>query len=454
MDVILNRLKGQAFLQIFQELNITEESMKHLQWEQLQSRIPDRLFGDAVIFFKNLKKWQISATKKEGEENFNVDVSTILLESKNGKHILSQFALERTLGFKYRKCLSQTIVEHLLSEEIKVSQRLFSEIAEQITLLFDSEIKDTYFIKNKGKKPKGLLYQKFYNLKSKFKIGLVNQPLSKTNEFYENEDLFEVSKHWLRYNVEPITEVLAKWELIFDQRISYFKSSVTLVDIFREFPILCQSFGHILIESDFRRLFPENADLLFNNWNSFKKKIIPLFRKNISNKKCLAVLKEIKSDDYDVPDALICFLLPALLVPSARGKRKNGSQGSKYSIEDARNGFLTWKPNLSELQSVIKTEVDDAFVLKKRYQPKICCIGSSPLALKKFYVHTSGVFYEFDNILSSLNACFQLFHVLNIEYPEEASLVWTLIQKHLFKIDLDVDLKSRALSELLNDLKH
>jgi len=142
-----------------------------------------------------------------------------------------------------------------------------------------------------------------------------------------------------------------------------------------------------------------------------------------------------------------------VLVPTSRRKQADGSKYQKCSIDDSRNKFLIWKSTIGELQDYISGEVNSCFGNKTSFQPLICCIGSGPHNLEHFYVYVSGIFYKQPNILSALDLCFKVFFILNLKYPKECVLVWTFVQKYFFDIDLDTDIKSRSLSEFINDLK-
>jgi len=65
--------------------------------------------------------------------------------------------------------------------------------------------------------------------------------------FVVNEDLIEVKK-WLQFNVEPMNEVIIKWQETCGIRRDYLLSqNITINDILDEWPILKQSFGHSLV---------------------------------------------------------------------------------------------------------------------------------------------------------------------------------------------------------------
>lgn len=57
-----------------------------------------------------------------------------------------------------------------------------------------------------------------------------------------------IDKEWLMNNIEPMAEVLQKWENTFSLRSNFLKTSEnSLQEIFIEWPIYKQSFGHNLV---------------------------------------------------------------------------------------------------------------------------------------------------------------------------------------------------------------
>ncbi|XP_070072658.1 uncharacterized protein [Drosophila takahashii] len=175
-----------------------------------------------------------------------------------------------------------------------------AELAEELILLFDKEIKETYFIKIHGKKPGGLLYSSYYNLQSK----LAKDKRLKKNQVEHKEN---------------------------------FSFSANLAEILQEFPILKQSFGYKLIEADFAKLYPGIENSFTEKWEHFQDKVLPIFKSNIKEQQSLVWLKTYDVQSNDAKNALTLFLLHGLLVPTNRGKKNSqGKKLLKFTIEDSR----------------------------------------------------------------------------------------------------------------------
>lgn len=55
------------------------------------------------------------------------------------------------------------------------------------------------------------------------------------------------NKDWLKINIEPYEEVFEKWRSTFELRKNSIRKTHNLAQIFEEWPILQQSFGHKLV---------------------------------------------------------------------------------------------------------------------------------------------------------------------------------------------------------------
>ncbi|XP_070142334.1 uncharacterized protein [Drosophila kikkawai] len=468
MESWLKEVNGEMFLKIFEERNFTINGVKCLTWEQLRGEIPTELVGAAVVFFNNLKQLkqndEASIAPQPGTENFHpstptsgIEIGTIIAQSQKGKLILNNFRMLKTLNGRTRKELSRVIIEYFLARKIQPKQNLLEDVSNQIVQLFPSETTETYFIKNKGKKPGGLLYSHFYNLKAKF---CAREKISENVEnlppnSYADEGKADVGRTWLKLNVEPFDAVLKYWQLTFQWRTSFLKSETNLSTILEELPILYESFGYVLIEDDFNRLYPRQANNFIDRWDDFKRKIVPLLKSKINEQQSLNLLKDFERQSEESQEIIVWMSIHAVLIPTTRTKKTEfGRIAAKHTIADSRAKFIVWKNTLAELKTFIKEQTEDCYSERTKLQPFVCCIGTDVLHFTDFFVYMSGIFYRLPSLKKSIDICFKLFFVLNLEYQTECQLVWAFIQKQIFEIDLKTDPKNKALFELLNDFKN
>lgn len=231
------------------------------------------------------------------------------------------------------------------------------------------------------------------------------------------------------------------------------------------------------IDQDFSKLYPGKENSLFEKWTSFSEGFLPLMNEKIKDSNSIELLNKLQKGNFrsgnksffckdlvfilviiflDIKNNVIAILLHSLLVPTSRKAesdiQKQKKKLKKYSISDSRNAFLLNKCTVSELKSTIKNWIDYNVTCGSTIQPLICAIGTDLFDLSSYYVYYFDTFYKLDNIIKCIDICFKTFHVLDLKYPEECSLVWTFIQNYFYDIHLKSDIKSTSLSALLADI--
>ncbi|XP_067625874.1 uncharacterized protein [Eurosta solidaginis] len=238
------------------------------------------------------------------------------------------------------------------------------------------------------------------------------------------------------------------------------KNAENLNSILEEWPLYKQSFGYSLIELDFQKLYPERTNLLFDKWSRFHQSIPFLFETHIKDANSLHIWKRLKEGIFttDVKDCVVLYLLFSVLVPTGRQYKICPQSRKKViikpTISDSRNSFLIFACTQSELQAKVKLMVDEKFKDKNTVQPIICAVGLDAFELREYYIYFADIYYKFQNFVKCVDGCFKIFHVLNLKYPFECNLVWLLIQKYFYSINLKCNDKCASLCGILNDLEN
>ncbi|XP_067613945.1 uncharacterized protein [Eurosta solidaginis] len=266
-------------------------------------------------------------------------------------------------------------------------------------------------------------------------------------------------KSWLKYNVDPFDELETKWILTFEERHQMLEADTTLDFILQEWPIYKQSFGHLLIDADFNKLYPGKKNLLFEKWIHFTQAVRHLFNIYIKDSHSLETWKLFKEEQINqcATDSVIWYLLHSVLVPASRkykgSKQTNKKHLVKPTIADSRNSFMICAATNSELQSKLKLMVDENYKDKDTIQPIICVIGENFFECKEYFVYFANIFYKFDNVIKCVDVCFKIFHVLNLKYPFECKSIWLFIQQFFYDFTLKSHEKSSTLCTVLNYIK-
>ncbi|XP_036317652.1 uncharacterized protein LOC118732628 [Rhagoletis pomonella] len=235
------------------------------------------------------------------------------------------------------------VIESIIEHGDKLTVKKCEDLAEQITSLFPTECRDTYFSQtNKKLAPKGKLWDRYQGRKryvaklnqNSKRLKLHNRNPDHTSNMMTttgNEEYDQICadlKH-----IRDWDTVLTKWK----QTISYrknrlFNLDLTLHQILDEWPLYKYSKAPELVDIDYNDSFPGNG-LNFSNWNHLCAIASDLFEQRIKDPQT----KQLRSRVFGKKDVLnidnfniyIMMLLHAVLLPTAKnlhGRHKMPSQ--------------------------------------------------------------------------------------------------------------------------------
>lgn len=128
-------------------------------------------------------------------------LSHLLQSTTRGQAVLSFYAKNSNLSTYQRNDLTQIVVEDVISKNTKLRPKHFTTIVDQIVAIFPSENRhrDFYYIPRErtGKNPRGRLYSKYFNLKTK------QRKLNRTLEACEAE-IFDANHFLVKTEMEDV----------------------------------------------------------------------------------------------------------------------------------------------------------------------------------------------------------------------------------------------------------
>jgi len=152
----------------------------------------------------------------------------------------------------------------------------------------------------------------------------------------------------------------------------------------------------------------------------------------------------------DGKNLTIFYLMHSLFIPTSKKVTRddNGKKSFiKYSIKDSQNTFIIEATTPLELEVIIEK-------LKKQennIQPCILVVGSL-LNPKQILVYFDDVRYKLFSVYKAVDICFKLFHVFNLEYPNESSNVWLFLQVYFYEIHTKYDKSCSLVKQICSEL--
>ncbi|XP_077277354.1 uncharacterized protein LOC143905675 [Temnothorax americanus] len=129
---------------------------------------------------------------------------------------------------------------------------------------------------------------------------------------------------------------------------------------------------------------------------------------------------------------LMLYLLFSLL-PSKSGYNK-GITNWKPNTEESRSGIVVHVKIPADIPTIIEAKTKQMQKYGLPVQPFVILQGPTHVDIEKVFVSFEDVLYEPVTFLKALNICFQLIHILNLNYPYESHHVWLFIQISMYDI--------------------
>ncbi|XP_013105549.2 uncharacterized protein LOC106085716 isoform X1 [Stomoxys calcitrans] len=396
--------------------------------------------------------------------DLKLPVAKILSKSYDGRQLLNHYEKHDNLTQKHSYMVSACIINYMFENEIRAKPEDFEVIADNIIQLFPNESKETYYSKERGKKPGGILFRKYHNTISQLKrkglevIAMTQCKKQRLSAPAINEtDQQAEDRLWLQQYLKPMDEIMQKWKSTHVIRLAFIEQN-NLSKILEEWPLYRQTFGHKLIEMDFSMESPETANNLHTRWEHFSNVLMCLL-KDVVDHEIVEMLKDFYGTQHDqeVNNCIIFYAIHYIIKPTARiithdpvtKERKN----NKVSMQESRNSFMILCQTQKDLQSAIAKMKSDSDSNNEAFPPIIGCVGDSIFHITEYYVFYDEVCYEFNDILSCVDAAFKVFHILKIDYPKQCKSVWYFIQDYFFDIKLPNCEKTSSLTGLFHNLK-
>ncbi|KAL5239094.1 hypothetical protein ACI65C_006504 [Semiaphis heraclei] len=426
--------------------------------------------GILVKFESQLEKWKSDLNivdidkRTELAETSTLDIS---MNKANLEPPLKSFKLSQELNVDV--ILNSSTQGSLILDYYRQNNKLNDGIRSTLVDILIGQ--DTYFMKiGCNKNPKGKLYAKFYNsmrnLKNtglvhtttkleKNKTGSGNQEKDGwTDREFVSENEIDYILDELKHNDSPFPDLEKNWKASVNYRLNYIKNSESTASILKTWKQYSIPYGHKLIDIDYHALFP-NGDSIYQNFEEKSPKIFDLLMEKVKDINCRKILDKIQSSDNNISEnsknAALIYLLHAVFAPTSKKitKDENGKKNLiKYSIKDSQDSLIVFGESVEAMQHHFQSLRTQGNPI----QPFIFIVGSL-FAQREILVYFDTIIYKVHSIIRSVEVCYKIFHVFNLEYPTQSYIVWLFIQNIFFGLKSKFDKPHSKLAQVLSELK-
>ncbi|KAB0805329.1 hypothetical protein PPYR_02299, partial [Photinus pyralis] len=400
------------------------------------------------------------------------DLRTLLQTTPMGSSILKYYQQHNILDHTRRTRLVDIIIKHMYSYIIKnrMKHEEYNQVAAKIISLFPRECLGTYYVPpirksesiiGKSVLARGKLVDKVRNLIHKCEEA---NPKRKRRSKESNDSTDEILEKrgrvnnddmtWLKVNSEPWAEVMEKWNNTYDLRRCD-KDCPTVQEYLERWPILRDLRSDVLINQDFRKLFPEKELKLYTKWESFFEVVANLKLNCLKDSVALQLHESVpQTENEDAKFLKQLTLLPYFLPPKGRIiTQKAINKHWKFSTLETLHAIVVTAKVAGDIEPVISQQVHNAQARGQRVQPYLLVEGTAEDP-KRFYVVIDGrVHLSCESAKRSFDLLFKIFHVINANYPIQAEYIYTLLQKCVYEINLPSDKIPPYVSDILSNFK-
>ncbi|XP_016837924.1 uncharacterized protein LOC103317241 isoform X2 [Nasonia vitripennis] len=406
----------------------------------------------------------------------DLDLKALLEDHALGPSILRVYEAKKELCSASQSYLVEIITLHFLRDNnLRLTDHDFKVLADKILELFPEECLQTYYVgsvkknesrRNKHERSKGKLVDKYRNRRTyilqSHKLSSQCQSTAKRVPVTNNLDVQSAleSKEWLVINREK-REVLKHWEFTFNLRQTDAKNQEyqTVADIYKNWPILEESYGFELIEKDFLQTYLNPFENICKRWNDVFSHAAAILKDKLTkdDRLILDSLEELDCESMTDYDTLIQVkLLNSFVAPKATkiSYKKSGKKSLwKPSKAEAEEGIIIHVKIPGDIENEVNKKRNKMSNMKLSLQPFIILVGVNLKRIDQFFVRVDTVTYELPSLAKAIDILFKLYIFFNISYPVECENLFYFIQWAVYDIITESDVKIPSVCTLVHKVK-
>jgi len=125
----------------------------------------------------------------------------------------------------------------------------------------------------------------------------------------------------------------------------------------------------------------------------------------------------------------------------------------KVAISDSQESMVLRLTTLNDYERKINEITNKYYSEGRTIQPFITVEGMDDRIIKAFYVSFDRKLVKPKTFIETLDACFKVFQVLALEYPQACKHAWLFLQTYFYNIITPFDFKSFPVFSFIHFLK-
>ncbi|CRK98914.1 CLUMA_CG011975, isoform A, partial [Clunio marinus] len=375
------------------------------------------------------------------------------------------YEINQSLEEHHRGKLARAIVYTILEHDPKrrLGKTDFLHLTALIVKLFPTEIPGTFYNSSyKSSMPTGKLHSAYLNIRNALvEVKIITrerrsrrEPSLSPDETDESTtDHLENSFHITESeNIGELNTIKSAWEKSYSERQKFLSSKkFSISNYINLYPFLRGPQGYFVFRLDAEKKFPQikNVDIR-TSIASIAPRILDKVKMQRNEVKATSLLKEYLNERNVNQSLLALILMPFIFSPAPFKRTWDGAASTstaKHSKADAYRYFCSHFRTKEEMQTFDETLPSSTSDL---LPPRLYIIGNlknDPTAV----IRLDDIEYTISDPLDAFDVMFKIFIGLNLKYPRQSVIVWTFIERFVYRLN-QYHINNSQLLTIINEM--
>ncbi|KAF7988247.1 hypothetical protein HCN44_007779 [Aphidius gifuensis] len=116
--------------------------------------------------------------------------------------------------------------------------------------------------------------------------------------------------------------------------------------------------------------------------------------------------------------------------------RGRTSVTSKTSVEQCQDSIIMIVKDVTEIDEIQDNRAEELKNRGSSLTPMLIVVGDNWESIEHVYICINNNRWLMDNLINGFDTLFKSFYILETPFPKESSVLWGLIQKYVYKMEL------------------